>query len=100
MTIQTFSKKKTVNYYANACSYLTYLAYDDPARLIFVPKAETELFQLRISATNQTINKLPTLAEWNQYELQLDNSGVAEPIELWCRNPVDALQSLRCYYHF
>ena len=32
-------------------SYLTYLAYDDPVHLIFLPKAETELFQLQISAT-------------------------------------------------
>jgi hypothetical protein len=57
-------------------------------------KEKLELLYNNSRFLNQTINKLPTLAKWNQYELQLDNLGVAEPIKLWCRNPVDALQSV------
>ena len=57
-------------------------------------KEKLQLSYNNSRSLNQTINELPTLAEWNRYELQLDNSGAAEPIELWCRNPVDALRSL------
>ena len=45
-------------------------------------------------ALNQTINRLPCLAEWKRHEIELDGSDATEGIELWCRNPVDALKSL------
>jgi hypothetical protein len=43
---------------------------------------------------NQVINELPALAEWNLHKLTLDDSETTESIELWCRDPTDALKSL------
>ena len=43
---------------------------------------------------NQVINELPALAEWSLHKLTLDDSEMTEDIELWCRDPTDALRSL------
>lgn len=45
-------------------------------------------------ALNQKIDALPGLAQWEHHTLRLNDEESAPEIELWCRNPVDALRSL------